>query len=120
MTTLFPQAPSFDGFDGGAGSRYQAKREIKSFWHPTWLAQPAAMVSDSRVLDAPADELSVEDTLKIKEDIYHGVETFYKSFYFRLSKIWEIIKEMLLNWDMMKRRLREGVEFFHFLRAHGA
>jgi hypothetical protein len=30
MRTLFLQAPSFDGFDGGAGSRYQAKREIKS------------------------------------------------------------------------------------------
>ncbi|MGF6724935.1 hypothetical protein P3T43_004304, partial [Paraburkholderia sp. GAS41] len=25
MKTLFLQAPSYDGFDGGAGSRYQAK-----------------------------------------------------------------------------------------------
>src|SRR5882757_8010169 len=65
LRTLFLQAPSFDGFDGGAGSRYQAKREIKSFWYPTWLAQPAAMVPNSRVLDAPADEINVEDTLKI-------------------------------------------------------
>src|SRR5260370_29432877 len=56
MKTLFLQAPSFDGFDGGAGSRYQAKREIRSFWFPTWLAQPAALVPNSRVLDAPADE----------------------------------------------------------------
>ncbi|MCY1227878.1 Ribosomal protein S12 methylthiotransferase RimO [compost metagenome] len=63
--TLFLQAPSFDGFDGGAGSRYQAKREIKSFWYPTWLAQPAALVPGSRVLDAPADELSVQQTLDI-------------------------------------------------------
>jgi hopanoid biosynthesis associated radical SAM protein HpnJ len=68
MKTLFLQAPSFDGFDGGAGSRYQAKREIKSFWYPTWLAQPAAMVPDSRVLDAPADELTVEQTLEIAKD----------------------------------------------------
>jgi hopanoid biosynthesis associated radical SAM protein HpnJ len=67
MKTLFLQAPSFDGFDGGAGSRYQAKREIKSFWYPTWLAQPAALVPDSRVLDAPADELSVEQTLEIAQ-----------------------------------------------------
>jgi len=44
MRTLFLQAPSFDGFDGGAGSRYQARREIRSFWYPTWLAQPAALV----------------------------------------------------------------------------
>jgi hopanoid biosynthesis associated radical SAM protein HpnJ len=65
MKTLFLQAPSFDGFDGGAGSRYQAKREIKSFWYPTWLAQPAALVPDSRVLDAPADEIGVEASLAI-------------------------------------------------------
>src|SRR6201995_5680826 len=65
LKTLFLQAPSFDGFDGGAGSRYQAKREVKSFWYPTWLAQPAALVSDSRVVDAPADDLSVEETRRI-------------------------------------------------------
>src|ERR1700689_3606696 len=59
MKTLFLHPPSFDGFDGGAGARYQAKREIKSFWFPTWLAQPAALVPNSRVLDAPADKLTV-------------------------------------------------------------
>jgi hopanoid biosynthesis associated radical SAM protein HpnJ len=53
LRTLFLQAPSFDGFDGGAGSRYQAKREIKSFWFPTWLAQPAALVENSKLIDAP-------------------------------------------------------------------
>jgi hopanoid biosynthesis associated radical SAM protein HpnJ len=54
------------------------------------------------------------------DEIYHQLERFYKSFYFRPGKIWEIVREMLLSWDMMKRRLREGVEFFRFLRAHGA
>jgi hopanoid biosynthesis associated radical SAM protein HpnJ len=68
MKTLFLQAPSFDGFDGGAGSRYQAKREVKSFWYPTWLAQPAALVPGSRVLDAPADELSVDATRAIARE----------------------------------------------------
>jgi len=53
LRTLFLQAPSFDGFDGGAGSRYQAKREIRSFWFPTWLAQPAALVPGSKLIDAP-------------------------------------------------------------------
>ena len=53
MKTLFLQAPSYDGFDGGAGSRYQARREVRSFWYPTWLAQPAALVPGSRLLDAP-------------------------------------------------------------------
>jgi hypothetical protein len=42
MGTLFLSPPSFDGFDGGAGSRYQANREVTIFWYPTWPAQPAA------------------------------------------------------------------------------
>ena len=59
--TLFLQAPSFDGYDGGAGARYQMKREVRSFWYPTWLAQPAALVPDSRLIDAPAHDLSWGD-----------------------------------------------------------
>ena len=61
MRTLFLQAPSFDGYDGGAGARYQMKREVRSFWYPTWLAQPAAMVEGSRLIDAPAHDQSWED-----------------------------------------------------------
>jgi hopanoid biosynthesis associated radical SAM protein HpnJ len=64
MRTLFLQAPSFDGFDGGAGSRYQARREIKSFWYPTWLAQPAALVEGSTLIDAPPHRLSLADVTK--------------------------------------------------------
>ncbi len=63
MRTLFLQAPSFDGFDGGAGARYQAKREIKSFWYPTWLAQPASLVEGSKLIDAPPHRLSFEDII---------------------------------------------------------
>ncbi len=63
MKTLFLQPPSFDGFDGGAGSRYQAKREIKSFWYPTWLAQPAALIPDSRLIDAPPARIGMEPVL---------------------------------------------------------
>src|SRR5258707_5557647 len=61
MRTLFLQAPSFDGFDGGAGARYQMRREIQSFWFPTWLAQPAALVEDSKLIDAPPHRLKFED-----------------------------------------------------------
>ncbi|ACK65085.1 hopanoid biosynthesis associated radical SAM protein HpnJ [Rippkaea orientalis PCC 8801] len=66
--TLFLSPPSFDGFDGGAGARYQAKREITSFWYPTWLAQPAALVPGSKLVDAPAHYQTVEDVLKIAKD----------------------------------------------------
>jgi hopanoid biosynthesis associated radical SAM protein HpnJ len=63
MKTLFLQPPSFDGFDGGAGSRYQAKREIKSFWFPTWLAQPAALVPGSKLIDAPPARIGLETVI---------------------------------------------------------
>jgi hopanoid biosynthesis associated radical SAM protein HpnJ len=65
MRTLFLHPPSFDGFDGGAGARYQAKREIRSFWYPTWLAQPAALVPGSRLVDAPAEGLSMREVLPL-------------------------------------------------------
>ncbi|MGH6987427.1 MAG: hopanoid biosynthesis associated radical SAM protein HpnJ [Caulobacteraceae bacterium] len=68
LRTLFLQAPSFDGFDGGAGSRYQARREIKSFWYPTWLAQPAALIETSRLIDAPPHRLSLGEIAPLAAD----------------------------------------------------
>jgi hopanoid biosynthesis associated radical SAM protein HpnJ len=66
--TLFLSPPSFAGFDGGAGARYQAKREITSFWYPTWLAQPAALVPGSKLVDAPPHGQTPEDMLAIARD----------------------------------------------------
>jgi len=65
LKTLFLHPPSFEGFDGGAGSRYQARREIRSFWYPTWLAQPAALVPGSRLVDAPPDDLTLDDVVPL-------------------------------------------------------
>jgi hopanoid biosynthesis associated radical SAM protein HpnJ len=61
MKTLFLHPPSFSGYDGGAGARYQMKREVRSFWYPTWLAQPAALVEGSKLIDAPPHRLGFED-----------------------------------------------------------
>jgi hopanoid biosynthesis associated radical SAM protein HpnJ len=71
--TLFLSPPSFDGFDGGAGARYQARREVTSFWYPTWLAQPAALVPGARLLDCPPHNLGQEDCLKIARDFHHVI-----------------------------------------------
>jgi hopanoid biosynthesis associated radical SAM protein HpnJ len=68
MKTLFLHPPSFEGFDGGAGSRYQARREIRSFWYPTWLAQPAALVPGSRLVDAPPAGLKLDAVLPLARD----------------------------------------------------
>ena len=66
--TLFLNPPSYEGFDAGAGSRYQARREVRSFWYPTWLAQPAAMVPGSRLVDAPPRGLALPDVLPLASE----------------------------------------------------
>ena len=53
-------------------------------------------------------------------EIFSAVEEFYRKFYFRAPKIASIVSEMVRSPDMMKRRLREGVEFWHFLRERKA
>jgi len=68
MRSLFLQAPSFEGFDGGAGSRFQARREIRSFWYPNWLAQPAALVEGSKLVDAPPHGLHLADVAPMARD----------------------------------------------------
>ena len=57
--------PSFEGFDGGAGSRWPSTREIESYWYPVWLCYLAGMLEDSRVLDAPPHGISIEETVQI-------------------------------------------------------
>ncbi len=68
MRTLFLNPPSYAGFDGGAGARYQAKREIRSYWYPTWLAQPAALVPDSLLVDAPPAGKTLADIVPLAAD----------------------------------------------------
>lgn len=73
MKTLFLNPPSFDGFDGGAGARYQAKREIRSFWYPTWLAQPAALVPNSKLMDCPPHDIDVPTCLAEAKNYDHVI-----------------------------------------------
>ena len=68
MKPLFLNPPTFEDFDGGAGARYQASREVTSFWYPTWLCYPAGMIKGSRVVDAPVQKLTLENCLKIAQD----------------------------------------------------
>lgn len=68
MKTLLLNPPSYEDFDGGAGSRYQARREVRSFWYPTWLCYPAGLIPKSRVLDAPAADVGVDETVRIAQD----------------------------------------------------
>jgi hypothetical protein len=71
--TLFLSPPSFDGFDGGAGSRYQARREVTSFWYPTWLAQPAALVPGAKLLDCPPHDIDIKRCLEEARQYDHVI-----------------------------------------------
>jgi len=68
MKTMFLNPPSYDDFDGGAGSRYQATREVWSFWYPTWLAYPAGLIPGARLLDAPPHGYTPEQTVAEASD----------------------------------------------------
>jgi hopanoid biosynthesis associated radical SAM protein HpnJ len=68
LKTLFLNPPSFENFDGGAGSRWPATREIESYWYPVWLAYPAGMLEGARLLDAPPHYVSAEQTIAIARD----------------------------------------------------
>ncbi|MGH9696281.1 MAG: radical SAM protein, partial [Bryobacteraceae bacterium] len=68
MRTLFLNPPSFEGFDGGAGSRWPASREIESYWYPVWLCYPAGLIPDSKVLDAPPHKVSIDQTAAMASD----------------------------------------------------
>ncbi len=68
MRTLFLNPPSFEGFDGGASSRWPASREIESYWYPVWLCYPAGMLPDSKVVDAPPHKISIEQTVEMAKE----------------------------------------------------
>ncbi len=68
LKTLFLNPPSFENFDGGAGSRWPATREIESYWYPVWLAYPAGMLEGARLLDAPPHYVSAEETINIAKE----------------------------------------------------
>jgi len=71
--TLFLSPPSFDGYDGGAGARYQTRREVTSYWYPTWLAQPAALVPGSKLLDCPPHGIKKDECLAIAKEYDHVI-----------------------------------------------
>jgi len=68
LKTLFLNPPSFENFDGGAGSRWPATREIESYWYPVWLAYPTGMLEGARLLDAPPHHVTAEETIRTCRD----------------------------------------------------
>ena len=94
MRTLFLNPPSFEGFDGGAGSRWPASREIESYWYPVWLCYPAGLIPDSKVVDAPPHKITIDQTVAMAPD-YELLVLFTSTPGFTVDiKIAEMMKDM--------------------------
>ncbi len=68
MKTVLLNPPSFENFDGGAGSRWPATREIESYWYPVWLTYPAGLIPGSRLVDASPHGIDWRQTIEICKD----------------------------------------------------
>lgn len=97
MRTLFLNPPSFEGFDGGAGSRWPASREIESYWYPVWLCYPAGLIPDSKVVDAPPHKITIDQTVAMAPD-YELLVLFTSTPGFTVdTKIAEMMKDVNPN-----------------------
>jgi radical SAM superfamily enzyme YgiQ (UPF0313 family) len=81
---------------------------VKNGWLDTLNAE---LVNEDGVQIAPLHYPHLTQT-----EIFNSVDEFYRRFYFRSGKIASIMGEMVRSPQIMMRRLREGIEFFHFLR----
>jgi radical SAM superfamily enzyme YgiQ (UPF0313 family) len=84
------------------------KQAVENGWFD---ADHAELIDEHGIQIAPLQYPHLSHT-----EIFNSVEVFYKKFYFRAPKIASIVNEMVRDRHMLVRRLREGVEFFHFLR----
>ena len=77
-----------------------------------WLeAQSGDLVDTHGVQHAALNYPGLNSTM-----MFESVDEFYRRFYFRPRKMFSLLGGMIGDRQVMKRRLREGVEFFHFLR----
>jgi hypothetical protein len=82
-----------------------------------WMASDSKAAGGSHLVSGEGIQTSTlrYDTLSTAE-IEDAVERMYREFYFRPKKIASIVGEMVTNRQMLVRRLREGGEFFSYLR----
>jgi len=104
MKTLLLNPPSFENFDGGASSRWPATREITSYWYPVWLCYPAGMIPNSKVVDAPPHDITVEQTIQMSRD-FDFVVLFLKT----KGNIKEMERELGISYWTIRSKLGEIV-----------
>jgi hopanoid biosynthesis associated radical SAM protein HpnJ len=76
-----------------------------------WLrTESGELIDDHGIQTAALDYPDLSSTM-----IFNSLDEFYRKFYFRPRKMFSLFGGMLRDPHLMKRRLREGVEFFKFL-----
>ncbi|MDB5095055.1 MAG: coproporphyrinogen oxidase [Candidatus Eremiobacteraeota bacterium] len=81
-----------------------------------WLqTQSDGLVDTHGIQTAALNYPDISSTL-----IFDSLDAFYRRFYFRPRKMFSLFGGMLRDPHLMKRRLREGGEFFKFLRERKA
>jgi radical SAM superfamily enzyme YgiQ (UPF0313 family) len=80
-----------------------------------WAVENGHLRADQLVSGSGVQNAVLEYPHLSAREISESLESFYKRYYFRPRPILRIVKTMLRDKDVARRRLREGVEFFRFL-----
>jgi hypothetical protein len=106
LAVLHTSTPSFSSDVRVVGALKAANPRLKvGFVGDKVAVEPQSSLQSSPAIDFVATE------------IFQSADEFYRRFYFRAPKIASIMGEMVRSPQVMTRRLREGVEFFSFLRG---
>jgi radical SAM superfamily enzyme YgiQ (UPF0313 family) len=79
-------------------------------------AQARGWLDERALVDGQGAQASVLGYPHLpREEIFAALETFYRRFYFRPRKLVALGAEMVRDGRVMRRRLREGMDFLRFL-----
>ncbi len=101
------QSPYNSGVDRGPYPGTELYEQAKA---NNWFTD-SALVADSGIQTSTLQYPSLSNA-----EIEDAVEQMYRRFYFRPKAILPIVREMLSDRQMLVRRLREGGEFFSYLK----
>jgi radical SAM superfamily enzyme YgiQ (UPF0313 family) len=76
-----------------------------------WLITEQQLLTENGTQDFPLQYPGLG-----RREVFDAVDEFYRKFYFRPKPILRIVKDMMKDSDVRRRRLREGKEFFQYLR----
>ena len=79
-------------------------------------AEENGWFANSKLIDESGMQDSVLQYPNLSRvEIFESLEKFYKRFYFRPKPLLRMLKSMILDSEVRKRRLEEGKEFLHFM-----